>query len=366
MSFPGAGAPPDGVEPDLENPEDVLWTSNFVTQGLTIFLVTIFALVRLYAKHKLFDGKFTWDDYTTYFAYILLVGYCVTACLAGVYGAGHNQWEVRKEEIENFYKAGYAATIFYAPMTLCVKLSLLLLIARVFGSVHKKTMWGIRVLIGGIVAYYVSGVFIKIFICWPISAYWRGERDKCMNQSAIITADAIISAISDLAILLLPTPLTWSLQLALKKRLRVIAMLCAGGVATAFSLYRLVLILSEANSQNQSIVFTKVILSGNAEVGIGLICSCLPAVNALYIKKIKGSSYFARHEYQNQYHRSAHNEPGRGDILMTRTIRINTSSKQRGDGESILTAGCDDAALIAEAQQAPRTDTPSRKSDSIV
>lgn len=147
-------------------------------------------------------------------------------------------------------------------MTLCVKLSLLLLIARVFGSVHKKTMWGIRILIGGIVAYYVSGVFIKIFICWPISAYWRGEREKCMNQSAIITADAIISAISDLAILLLPTPLTWSLQLALKKRLRVIAMLCAGGVATAFSLYRLVLILSEANSQNQSIVFTKVILSG--------------------------------------------------------------------------------------------------------
>lgn len=62
MSFPGAGAPPEGVEPDLENPEDVLWTCNFVTQGLTIFLVTIFALVRLYAKHKLFGGKFTWDD----------------------------------------------------------------------------------------------------------------------------------------------------------------------------------------------------------------------------------------------------------------------------------------------------------------
>lgn len=62
MSFPGAGAPPDGVEPDLEIPEDVLWTCNFVTQGLTILLVTIFALVRLYAKHKLFGGKFTWDD----------------------------------------------------------------------------------------------------------------------------------------------------------------------------------------------------------------------------------------------------------------------------------------------------------------
>jgi hypothetical protein len=103
---------------------------------------------------------------------------------------------------------------------------------------------------------------IKIFICWPISAYWKGETDKCLDQSAIITADAIISTVSDLVILLLPTPLTWSLQLSKRKRLRVIGILCAGGVATAFSIYRLAMILHEGKSPNQTIVFTKVILSG--------------------------------------------------------------------------------------------------------
>lgn len=147
-------------------------------------------------------------------------------------------------------------------MALSVKMSLLLIIIRVFGSVHTKTLMGIYVLIAIIVLYYVSGVFIKIFICWPISAYWKGETDKCMDQSAIITADAIISVISDLAILLLPVPLTWNLQMPTKRRLRIIGMLAAGGIATAFSVYRLILIVADGKSANQSIVFAKVLLSG--------------------------------------------------------------------------------------------------------
>lgn len=86
--------------------------------------------------------------------------------------------------------------------------------------------------------------------------------ENCLDQNAIITADAFISVVSDLAILFLPTPLTWSLQLSMRKRLRVIGILCAGGVATGFSIYRLAMILKERDSPNQTIVFTKVILSG--------------------------------------------------------------------------------------------------------
>lgn len=164
--------------------------------------------------------------------------------------------------LSNAFQSSYAATIFYAPMALSVKLALLLIIIRVFGAVHKKTLRGIYVLIAINVLYYVSGVFIKIFICWPIPAYWLSQPGKCMDQSAIITADAIISVISDLVILVLPTPLTWSLQVSKKRRLRITGMLCAGGIATGFSVYRLILIIKEGKSVNQTMVFTKVVLSG--------------------------------------------------------------------------------------------------------
>lgn len=162
-------------------------------------------------------------------------------------------------------------------MAMTVKLALLIIIIRVFGAVHRKTLMGVYIFIGMLGVYYLSGFFIKMFICWPISAYWSGEKARCMNQSAIITADAIISVISDLVILLLPTPLTWSLQLPRRKRLRVTGLLCAGGIATGFSIYRLVLILVDRSSENQTIVFTKVVLSGYVLANLPIPPSLFPS-----------------------------------------------------------------------------------------
>lgn len=146
-------------------------------------------------------------------------------------------------------------------MALFVKLCLLTIIARVF-SPYRKTVLGIYVLDGLLICYYISQLVVKIRICWPISAYWEGDSSKCLDQAAVITADSIISLISDVVILVLPLPLTWSLQLPRKKKLRVAGMLGVGGLATAFSAWRLHLILNDGKSPDQTIVFVQVVLSG--------------------------------------------------------------------------------------------------------
>ncbi|KAG6253495.1 hypothetical protein E4U23_007661 [Claviceps purpurea] len=328
MSYPGAAQPPEGVTPDLAHPDDILRTINYVTQALTVIFTTGFVATRVYAKSRIMGGSVSWDDYATYIAYVLLMGYCVTSCFASFYGGGLNQWEVPKQHIQSFGKACYAATLFYMPMALSVKLALLIIIIRVFGTVHRKTLIGVYCLVGMLSIFYSSGFFIKMFACWPISTYWTGQGGKCLNRPAIILADSTVSVISDLAILLLPLPLTWSLQLPIKRRLRVSGMLCAGGVATAFSIYRLDLILHELKSRNQSIVFVKVILSGNAEVAIGLICACLPAVNTLYLQKTRGSSYF------RQNSKSRRTASQGGEIVLTRSFRVDTSSLSNYETQS--------------------------------
>jgi hypothetical protein len=146
-------------------------------------------------------------------------------------------------------------------MALLVKLSLLTIIARVF-SPYKKTVYGIYVFDGLLISYYVSALVVKIRICWPIAAYWEGDASKCLDQAAVIVADSIISLISDLVMLVLPLPLTWSLQLPRKKKLKVAGMLSVGGLATAFSAWRLHLILTDGKSPDQTIVFVQVVLSG--------------------------------------------------------------------------------------------------------
>jgi hypothetical protein len=93
-------------------------------------------------------------------------------------------------------QVGYAATLFYAPMTLSIKLSLLSLIARVFAP-YKRKVQGIYALGVILIIYYITSWILKIRICTPISAYWRLETDKCLDQSAIILGDSIVSTITD-------------------------------------------------------------------------------------------------------------------------------------------------------------------------
>ncbi|KAK2813907.1 hypothetical protein FQN50_000308 [Emmonsiellopsis sp. PD_5] len=183
-----------------------------------------------------------------------------------------------------FLKSGYAATIVYMPMALVVKLALLLIIARVF-SPYKKTVKFIYALLAVLFGYYISGLIIKIRPCNPIPAYWGAAQGSCLNQRIILICDSVVSVTSDLMILFLPLPLAWSLQMDTRKKLRVMAILGAGGLATAFSIYRLAMVVAIGASPNQVMVFTKVVLSGNAEIGIGLICACLPALNALVERK---------------------------------------------------------------------------------
>ncbi|KLJ06476.1 hypothetical protein EMPG_10123 [Blastomyces silverae] len=211
-------------------------------------------------------------------------------------------------------KGGYAATIFYMPMTFFVKLALLLIIARVF-SPYRRTVIFIYVFLGVLFAYYVSGLVIKARPCSPISAYWGASEGTCLDQRAILICDSVISVVSDLIILVLPLPLAWSLHLDAKKKIRIMAILGAGGLATAFSVYRLVLIVLSGSSPNQVMVFTRVVLSGNAEIGIGLICACLPALNALVERK--------RREHSSR----RQGETGAGDYQLSQVDAKTKSSR---------------------------------------
>lgn len=155
----------------------------------------------------------------------------------------------------------YATTIFYPLMTLFIKLSILALIARIFAP-YKRRMQGIYAFAILLIIYYLTSLILKIRVCMPVSAYWKGEMDKCIDQTAVFTADSLISTVTDAIILVLPLPLTWSLQISLQKKMRVGGMLAVGGLATAFSAWRLHLVLNEGKSQDLTIFFIQVVLTG--------------------------------------------------------------------------------------------------------
>lgn len=147
-------------------------------------------------------------------------------------------------------------------MILFVKTSLISIMIRIW-SPHRRKAISLYIFLAFIISYYVVILFVKIFTCMPISLYWDVHRHDgmCLNRAAIIIADAVISTVTDLAILIFPIILTWNMNMPATRKLHAIAMLGAGSIAIAFSVYRLALSINGGDGSPQVKLLLKVLLS---------------------------------------------------------------------------------------------------------
>ncbi|KAK1975099.1 hypothetical protein LZ30DRAFT_809660 [Colletotrichum cereale] len=175
------------------------------------------------------------------------------------------------------------------PSSFFTKLTFLFTTIRIF-RLHRRTVAGTYTAIIFLACYTVPVLVLKILMCRPVAGFWDSTiRTTCFDQRAIFVADTTISAVTDMAVLCLPIPVAVTLRMSWPKRLKVLAMLSSGGVATAASLIRLVIAIKLEESDDDTITLIRLTLLGTAEVSIGLMCACLPALNILYLRGCNSS-----------------------------------------------------------------------------
>lgn len=97
-------------------------------------------------------------------------------------------------------------------------------------------------------ACYVPILLVKINLCTPIHSFWNPTLSrKCINEHALFVFDTSLAVVSDLVVLFLPIPMVWSLNMSGRKKLRVAAVLSAGGVAAGTSLVRLGIVFGQTS-----------------------------------------------------------------------------------------------------------------------
>lgn len=179
---------------------------------------------------------------------------------------------------------------------------------RIFSPREKIALF-IRLLIIFVIGYYAAILLVRIFVCIPISGFWN-HTGSCVNSDVMFIVDSFVSLITDGAVLVLPILLAWPLHLPLRKRLRVAGILGAGGLTTVTNVYRLILAFNEWEAIDNPGYMMRLLYTGYAdidpvakfgrglfintysaaEIGIGLTCSCLPAITALVDRKVRGRS----------------------------------------------------------------------------
>ncbi|KAK0100939.1 hypothetical protein ONS96_006172 [Cadophora gregata f. sp. sojae] len=262
---------------------DVLQTVNVVTTILVISLLTPLMLAKIYIK-KFVVGGCCREDALCFLAWFMTTGYCVTGLLMAGHGGGNHEWEVPREELIQFQKILYADTILYGPAAFLTKTTLLLIFTRVF-SHCTRTVKFIYAFIGVMACYYVPVLILKIRLCTPIEGLWDPSVESmCFNQQSIFFTDAMVSVATDATVLILPGPLVFTLNVGIFKRIRIGILLGVGGLATIASTWRAVLVWAPDAYEDITVTFVRINLLGIAEVGIGIMCACVPTFNILFTR----------------------------------------------------------------------------------
>uniref|UniRef100_A0A8H7K8Q7 Uncharacterized protein n=2 Tax=Bionectria ochroleuca TaxID=29856 RepID=A0A8H7K8Q7_BIOOC len=140
-SYPGAVSPPPGDIPHLGNPQDAGRTLGLAVLIGCDILMTIFFAIREYVKVRV--------------TYEILLEDVIH------YGVGYHAWEVAPENYSQVLKWLYANSVIYFPTAYFTKITLLLLIGRVF-AVKRWVTKSIHIFIVVLLAAHLPVQIIKI------------------------------------------------------------------------------------------------------------------------------------------------------------------------------------------------------------
>jgi hypothetical protein len=143
-------------------------------------------------------------------------------------GLGTHTWMVPLDNVIPNARNNLVTLVFYFSSIMLIKISALLLYARIFkvSRLMKMTIWAFALVCIG---WWVASSITTWMFCTPvkkmINPFVEGH---CATATSWYTSSAFINAFLDLVVLILPVPIIWSLQMTIYKRLTVTAMFFIG------------------------------------------------------------------------------------------------------------------------------------------
>ncbi|KAF3083319.1 hypothetical protein TWF102_000728 [Orbilia oligospora] len=307
---------------------------NIVFIVATISMAVALVLVggRLYTR-KIYSGKLGLDDWMIIPAMILTLGFTAVQILA-VKNAhmGMHVYDISPYAMVEGTKLTYAHMILYVYSIMFTKLSIILFIRRL--SFDK--MWHIC---NGFFAFHVlfgiASSLALAFQCKPIAAAYDllTKLEHQCNALTMYYAITSIGVASDIALLFLPAPIVFKLQLPLWKKIAVLFLFSLGGLACIFAILRMIHLFDGVRGIDLTWDIVPVALYGQLEVTLAIIATSLPALKVLW----KGWLPRLSNSINSRMKRSNHSEHSGGSgeahnrygsLAKTGTIEISVTDRR--------------------------------------
>ncbi|KAK7744398.1 hypothetical protein SLS62_010188 [Diatrype stigma] len=238
---------------------------------LALLSVTLRIVARREKRQELW-----WDDYLIIWS--MLWNIVVVGFIGGMiqYGMGVHYEQVPLEDIVMEAKFLLVAEILYVFNLVWTKLSILLMFYRIFRFSYFKTA---AIVIGTfIVAWVICITFLFIFICVPVQKLWDTTLPgHCISQVGTWIANAASTILSDLAILILPMPRIWHLQLRKQDKIALTFAFGLGFFVVFASAYRFTVLFSYT-ALDPSYTLAPTVGWTAIEMSAGITSACLPTL----------------------------------------------------------------------------------------
>ncbi|ROV95674.1 hypothetical protein VMCG_07572 [Cytospora schulzeri] len=268
----------------------------------------LFVLLRLYSRYFI-TRNVGWDDALIVVPMVLSIAQAYTTVMGiKLNYVGYHAKDIPVGQYDPVLgaKYNYATQLLYNPILALVKNGMLLFFLRVGGSIDHLRWFIISLII------FNTALMVAIFLtdmlqCIPIEkTFYANIEGTCIETVSFFIATSALTILTDILVMIIPTWITWNLQLKLKKKLAVIFLLSMGLVVTGISVYRMYyLIIAYYGTPNPDASYGVGGTASSIEVNLAIAAACGPFLKPIIIGFFPG--FFGRES--NQYY-EYHDGPG--------------------------------------------------------
>ncbi|KXS99627.1 hypothetical protein AC578_9934 [Pseudocercospora eumusae] len=272
-------------KPNYENP---------TTRGeaLLVLMICFSILVGLAVAGRFYSrlvvkSWFGWDDGAIIVAFIFTIALNVIVVLANrKYGWNRHIWDVKPTMIQDANLAAFTAKLLFVGAATFTRISLICFYYRLVRD--SGIAWFAHVLhasMAFVVGLGLAFTFVGVFLCVPVQAYWifpPMANYHCLDEGTATLTVGIFNCCADLLTTILPIPLVWRLQMALRHRIGISLLLSLGFIVTIAGALRTYFIWQSLIGTWDTTWYSYPLwICAAIEIDIAVICACAPALKPL-------------------------------------------------------------------------------------
>ncbi|KAJ5611147.1 hypothetical protein N7510_007866 [Penicillium lagena] len=287
------------VPGDFQHPNEHIRRPIQISLVFAFTLSTLAVVLRLVAR-RLTSSKLFLDDWLILVALLFKYGCSIGTAILLWNGLGSHITMVPKENLETFFKIGWANPFPYTATVVFVKLSILALYKRLFAT--KKMLTAIYI-VGTIVLMWAVAVFVTTgLMCIPVNKFWDPTVEgACIDAAKFYYGIQIPNILTDAILLCMPLNVVWKLPIAKSQKLLLSGVFLVGGLTLVFDIVRLYAMI-ELTKAGPDITYNQapVAMWTCTEAAVGIIAACLPNLRPLF--KTSGRGFWS--QLRSSAHRS--------------------------------------------------------------